>query len=132
MAHLLGATVSFWESFELTIVLFSFYLLFIALSILILVLLLSDLLKVNLAVGIANPKTFKKMFIGGCLLETFISGALIRSFLLSYKMFYGFLFWKLTIALVGGLAVSSIVCPIIFIPSLYGFLKLRKIIELFH
>lgn len=131
VAHLLGASVAFRESFELTIVLFSFFLMFMALLSLILVLLFSDLLKVNLTFESTNPKMFKKMFIGSCLWATFIFGALIRSFLLSYKLLYGFSFWRLVCALLGGIAISSIVCPIIFIPSLYGFLKLRKIIELF-
>lgn len=130
VASLLGTTVALRESFEFTIVLFSFFLMFIALLTLALAFLLIDVLKMDLAAERTNPKMFKKMFIGSCLWVVFIFGALIRSLFLSYMVFYGFPFWKLGLALLGGVAVSSIVCPVIFIPSFYGFLKLRKIIEL--
>lgn len=56
--------------------------------------------------------------------------ALTRALLLALQTFYAFSLGQLCLAIVGGLTLSSVVTPILSIPSVLLFLKFRQLIEL--
>lgn len=132
VASLLGSSMTFSETFSYTVFLFSFAFLYLGLWIVLAVILFFDVLNLKLDFIVENKKNFPPLFAGGCLWVSLTLGVVMTIFFSAFKTFYAFTFWKFMATIAGAFAVSAIACPIIFIPALYLYFRLKKLIEIFY
>lgn len=129
-ASLLGAKITFGETFNYTVFLFSSGFLYLGLVIILGVLLYCDLFKQKLDLNKVNKQNFALAYTGGCLWIVATFGVVARVLFVGFQTLYAFTFWKFILCIFGAFALSAVICPGIFIPSLYIYLRCKKVIEL--
>ncbi|MBE9046019.1 hypothetical protein IQ255_16680 [Pleurocapsales cyanobacterium LEGE 10410] len=126
IATLFGTTVTTKEIFELTLVIYAYYFLLIALLVLFFSLIFFDLLKLKHT----SDKFNLKLFIGSSIVNSLGFYILARSLFVSYSTFYSFSNFNTLITALGAIILSAVVCPLLFISASLLIIKLREIIEI--
>jgi hypothetical protein len=122
-AALLGARVSLPEAIDFAFVLFFFSIAVIAI---VFYPMGSVIAILNRVFGVPDVSC---LYIGVALVAVLV--ILARAFLLAFLTFYAFSFVQLFFAVLGGIALSVIVTPVLAIPSVLLLVKLKELIELF-
>ena len=131
-AAILGATTPILETLDFALVLFSFAFLLVAVLSLVFALVLVDVFGITfdrLNLGTLSKRAFLVWFFGGMLWNGLLFGSVARALFMGYATLFGFGFWQMCLASAGGIALSAIVTPILFVPVFLVFLRFKQLFE---